>query len=55
MCAATGAGLFADLKTAAQTMANTGAEFEPRPIQNIDQFYQRWRAAYQGLADLTLT
>ncbi len=54
MCAATGVGLFADLKAAALAMHRTGQKFEPRPIKSLDHFYQRWRAAYQGLARLAL-
>lgn len=54
ICAASGAKLFPGLTTAAQNMAKAGKTFEPRPIPHLEEFYRRWRAAYEGLASLNL-
>jgi sugar (pentulose or hexulose) kinase len=54
ICAATGEKLFAGLKEAAESMAHTGAQFSPRTVPNLDQFYRRWLEAYKGLAGLNL-
>lgn len=55
ICAASGAGLFAGLKEAAEGMARPGAQFVPQTVPNLEQYYRRWLQTYKGLAGLNLT
>jgi sugar (pentulose or hexulose) kinase len=54
MCAAVGAGIYADLKQAVEAMRPEPTMVEPDPQMSQDyaRFYGRWRTTYKWLEDL---
>jgi autoinducer 2 (AI-2) kinase len=55
VCAATGAGFYADILEAAERMRQAGGEWLPRPVAQAEYLdaYERWLQAYETLSGLS--
>ena len=55
VCAATGAGFYADILEAAEHMRQPGGEWLPRPVAQAEYLdaYERWLQAYETLSGLS--